>query len=116
MAAAIKQEEALHADALHRQRLMEKRLQEISKVRLLHPATLQKCFAWQEISKVCSRCVQRLCKTAVIGRRSARSTLPVSSCAHSDARTLAGCACCGRNLETALILKGVRAADSGCWM
>ena len=32
MAAAIKQEEALQVDALHRQRLMEKRLQEISKV------------------------------------------------------------------------------------
>ena len=32
MAAAIKQEESLQVDALHRQRLMEKRLQEISKV------------------------------------------------------------------------------------
>ncbi|CAL5219036.1 g795 [Coccomyxa viridis] len=32
MAAAIKQEEALQVDALHRQRLMEKRLQEIGKV------------------------------------------------------------------------------------
>ncbi len=38
MAAAIKQEEALQVDALHRQRLMEKRLQEIGKVRFLHPA------------------------------------------------------------------------------
>ena len=38
MAAAIKQEEALQVDALHRQRLMEKRLQEIGKVRSLHPA------------------------------------------------------------------------------
>lgn len=36
MAAAIKQEESLQVDALHRQRLMEKRLQEISKVRALY--------------------------------------------------------------------------------
>ncbi len=41
MAAAIKQEEALQVDALHRQRLMEKRLQEIGKVRSLHPANLK---------------------------------------------------------------------------
>lgn len=33
MAAAIKQEEAAQVDALHRQRALEKRLQEISKVR-----------------------------------------------------------------------------------
>ena len=39
MAAAIKQEEALQADALHRQRLMEKRLQEISKVCATLPGT-----------------------------------------------------------------------------
>ena len=37
MAAAIKQEEGAQADALHRQRAMEKRLHEISKVRALKP-------------------------------------------------------------------------------
>ena len=57
MAAAIKQEEAAQVDALHRQRALEKRLQEISKVRdpLLrraHPVTfiqyyLLKCFPQQ---------------------------------------------------------------------
>ena len=37
MAAAIKQEEAAQVDALHRQRALEKRLQEISKVRHYSP-------------------------------------------------------------------------------
>ena len=37
MAAAIKQEEGAQADALHRQRAMEKRLHEISKVHVLKP-------------------------------------------------------------------------------
>ena len=37
MAAAIKQEEGAQADALHRQRAMEKRLHEISKARPLKP-------------------------------------------------------------------------------
>ena len=53
MAAAIKQEEALQADTLHRQRLMEKRLQEISKVCSLHPPVLQDCIAWLESSMAC---------------------------------------------------------------
>ena len=42
MAAAIKQEEGAQADALHRQRAMEKRLHEISKVRALTPVARQR--------------------------------------------------------------------------
>lgn len=50
MAAAIKQEEAAQVDALHRQRALEKRLQEISKVRDYSP---RKC-ARRSLS--CSAC------------------------------------------------------------